>query len=190
MANVGFTIWFTGLSGAGKSTLSEALEQRFRQHRRNVEIMDGDVVRTHLSKGLSFSREDRDTNIKRIAFVCSLLTRNGVACISAAIAPYREARAWARKEIDNFVEVYVKCPLDVCRQRDVKGLYKLVDEGKIKNFTGVDDPYEEPELPELVVETDKETVEESVDRILSKLVELGYLDASYLLPSPVGSSAA
>jgi len=175
MANVGFTIWFTGLSGSGKSTLSEILEQRLQAHGHNVEIMDGDIVRTHLSKGLGFSREDRDTNIKRIAFVCNLLSRNGVICISAAIAPYREAREWAREHIGNFVEIYVKCPLDVCRARDVKGLYKLVDEGKIKNFTGVDDPYEEPEHPELVVETDKETIEESISRIFAKLEELGYL---------------
>jgi adenylyl-sulfate kinase len=175
MAQTGFTIWFTGLSGAGKSTLSEAIEARLRAIGRSVEILDGDVVRTHLSKGLGFSREDRDTNIKRIAFVCSLLTRNGVICISAAIAPYREARAWARQEIGNFVEIYVKCPLDVCRERDVKGLYKLVDEGKIKNFTGVDDPYEEPEQPELVVETNTETIEESVNRIFARLHELGYL---------------
>lgn len=176
MANAGFTIWFTGLSGAGKSTLSEIIEQRLQARGRNVEILDGDVVRTHLSKGLGFSKEDRDTNIKRIAFVCGLLTRNGVVCISAAIAPYREAREWARQEIGNFVEVYVKCPVEVCRQRDVKGLYKLVDEGKIKNFTGVDDPYEEPEHPELIIETDKETIEESVGRIFAKLEELGYLE--------------
>ncbi len=177
MTHTGFTIWFTGLSGAGKSTLSEAIERRLRAIGRNVEILDGDVVRTHLSKGLGFSREDRDTNIKRIAFVCNLLTRNGVICISAAIAPYREAREWARQEIGNFVEIYVKCPIDVCRQRDVKGLYKLVDEGKIKNFTGVDDPYEEPEHPELVVETSNETIEESVDRIFARLQELGYVTA-------------
>jgi adenylylsulfate kinase len=176
MANAGFTIWFTGLSGSGKSTLSEIIEQRLQARGRNVEILDGDVVRTHLSKGLGFSKEDRDTNIKRIAFVCSLLTRNGVVCISAAIAPYREAREWARKEIGNFVEIYVNCPLEVCRQRDVKGLYKLVDEGKMKNFTGVDDPYEAPENPDLVVETDKETIDESVERILAKLEELGYLE--------------
>src|SRR5207247_8130137 len=176
MTHKGFTIWFTGLSGAGKSTLSEAIEERLKARERNVEILDGDIVRTHLSKGLGFSREDRATNIKRIAFVCSLLTRNGVICISAAIAPYRQARQWARQEIGNFVEVYVKCPIEVCRQRDVKGLYKLVDEGKIKGFTGVDDPYEEPEHPELVVETDKETIEESVRRIFAKLEELGYLD--------------
>ncbi len=177
MANNGFTIWFTGLSGSGKSTLSEVIEQRLKARGRNVEVLDGDVVRTHLSKGLGFSREDRDTNIKRIGFVCGLLTRNDVVCISAAIAPYREARDWARKEIGNFVEIYVKCPIEVCRQRDVKGLYKLVDEGKIKNFTGVDDPYEEPLYPELVVETDKETVEESVTRIFAKLAELGYLES-------------
>src|SRR5437660_4930111 len=176
MSNTGFTIWFTGLSGAGKSTLSEVIEQRLRARGRNIEVLDGDIVRTHLSKGLGFSREDRDTNIKRIAFVCGLLTRNGVICISAAIAPYREARQWAREEIGTFVEVYVKCPIEVCRQRDVKGLYKLVDEGKIKNFTGVDDPYEEPENPELVIETDKESVGESFSRIFAKLVELGYLE--------------
>lgn len=175
MANVGFTIWFTGLSGAGKSTLAEIIEQRLRERGHNVEVLDGDEVRTHLSKGLGFSKEDRDTNIKRIAFVSKLLTRNGVATISAAIAPYREAREWARQEIGNFVEVYVKCPLEICRQRDVKGLYKLVDEGKIKNFTGVDDPYEEPENPEVVVETDKESIEQSVQKIFAKLEEFGYL---------------
>ena len=175
MINTGFTIWFTGLSGAGKSTLAWAIERRLKALDRNVEVLDGDTVRTHLSKGLGFSREDRNTNIQRIAFVCNLLTRNGVVSIAAAISPYREAREWARKEIGNFVEVYVKCPLEVCRQRDVKGLYKLVDEGRIKGFTGVDDPYEEPEHPELVIETDKETVEESVSRIFARLEELGYL---------------
>ena len=176
MTHNGCTIWFTGLSGAGKSTLSEALEHRLKAAGRNVEILDGDIVRTHLSKGLGFSREDRDTNIKRIAFVCGLLTRNGVVCISAAISPYRDAREWARQEIGNFVEVYVNCPIDVCRQRDVKGLYKLVDEGKITGFTGLDDPYEEPEHPELIVETDKETVEESLRRIMATLESLGYLE--------------
>jgi adenylylsulfate kinase len=176
MANKGFTLWFTGLSGAGKSTLSEAIEHRLKASGQKVEVLDGDVVRTHLSKGLGFSREDRDTNIKRIAFVCGLLTRNDVICISAAISPYRETRQWARDHIGNFVEVYVKCPIEVCRQRDVKGLYKLVDEGKIKGFTGVDDPYEEPEHPELIVETDRETVEESVGRIFARLEDLGYLE--------------
>jgi adenylylsulfate kinase len=176
MTNKGFTIWFTGLSGAGKSTLSKIIEQRLKARNHNVEVLDGDIVRTHLSKGLGFSREDRNTNIQRIAFVCSLLTRNGVIAIAAAISPYREAREWARKEIGNFVEVYIKCPIDVCRERDVKGLYKLADEGKLKGFTGVDDPYEEPERPELIIETDKETIEESVARIFAKLEELGYLE--------------
>jgi adenylylsulfate kinase len=171
----GCTIWLTGLSGAGKSTIAQLLEKRLKEHDMKVEVLDGDIVRTHLSKGLGFSREDRDTNIKRIAFVCSLLTRNGVISISAAISPYREVREWARREIGNFIEVYVDCPIEVCRQRDVKGLYKLADEGKIKNFTGVDDPYEKPEYAELVVETDRETVEESVARIVAKLVEFGYL---------------
>lgn len=175
MRNRGFTIWLTGLSGAGKTTLARLIERRLRTLERNVEVLDGDVVRTHLSKGLGFSREDRDTNIKRIAFVCNLLTRNGVVTIAAAISPYREARDWARSEIGNFVEVFVKCPLDVCRQRDVKGLYKQVEEGRIKGFTGVDDPYEEPEHPELVIDTDRETVEESVSRIFTRLEELGYL---------------
>lgn len=184
----GFTIWFTGLSGAGKSTLAEAIQKRLQQHGHNVEILDGDIVRTHLSKGLSFSREDRDTNIKRIAFVCGLLTRNGVVCISAAISPYRRAREWARQEIGRFVEIYVKCSLDVCRERDVKGLYKLVDEGKIKNFTGVDDPYEEPENPELIIETDKETLDESVTRILTRLVELEYLSPDNLQEKPLSAT--
>jgi adenylylsulfate kinase len=176
MTKQGFTIWFTGLSGAGKSTLAQAMEKRLRALGHNVEVLDGDVVRTNLNKGLGFSREDRDTNIKRIAFVCNLLTRNGVVCVSAAIAPYSEARAWARQEIGNFVEVYVKCPIEVCRQRDVKGLYKLADEGVIKNFTGVSDPYEAPEHPELILETNKETIEESIACIFRKLTELGYLE--------------
>jgi adenylyl-sulfate kinase len=175
MSRQGLTIWFTGLSGAGKSTLAEAVAQRLRAQGELVEIMDGDAVRTHLSKGLGFSREDRDTNIKRIAYVCSLLTRNGVICISAAIAPYREARTWAREEIGDFIEVYVKCPLEVCRERDVKGLYKLVDEGKIQHFTGIDDPYEEPENPDLVIETSKQSLEESVETLLAKVRSLGYL---------------
>ena len=184
MAATGFTIWFTGLSGAGKSTLARVVEQRLRVLSRNVEVLDGDIVRTHLSKGLGFSREDRDTNIQRIAFVCSLLTRNGVICITAAISPYREAREWARKEIRHFVEVYVKCPIEVCRQRDVKGLYRLADEGKLKNFTGVNDPYEEPEYPELVIETDKETIEDNVDRLFAKLTELGYIEPE-VTPCPI-----
>ena len=180
MNDKGFTIWFTGLSGSGKSTLSDVVEHRLRERGRNVEVLDGDVVRTNLSKGLGFSREDRDTNIKRIAFVCKLLTRNGVACISAAISPYIETREWSRREIGNFVEVYVKCPIDVCRQRDVKGLYKRADAGLLKGFTGVDDPYEEPLNPELVIESNKVSIEEGADLIIAKLEELGYLEPESL----------
>ena len=174
--NKGFTVWFTGLSGAGKSTISHLLEKKLKEWGRNVEILDGDVVRTNLCQGLGFSKQDRDSNIQRIAFVCKLLTRNGVAVISAAISPYQEARDKARREIGNFVEVYVKCPMEVCAERDVKGLYKKALKGEIQGFTGVSDPYEEPLNPEVVVETNKETVEESTNKILQKLVELGYLN--------------
>jgi adenylyl-sulfate kinase len=174
----GFTIWFTGLSCSGKSTLSNILETELRKRgRTKIEILDGDVVRTHLSKGLGFSKEDRDTNIKRIGFVCKLLTRNGIVAISAAISPYREVRDYNRKEIGNFVEVYCKCPLEVCVKRDVKGLYKKALAGEIKNYTGVDDPYEEPLNPEVILETDKETHEESVAKIIRKLEMLGYIPA-------------
>ena len=172
----GFTIWFTGLSGAGKTTVSRLVQDRLRERGiMNVEVLDGDVVRTNLSKGLGFSKEDRDINIKRIAFVCNLLTRNGVPNIAAAISPYREVRDYARKEIKNFVEVYVKCPLEVLVQRDVKGLYKKALAGELPNFTGVSDPYEEPLNPEVLIESDKETPEQSADKIIAKLEELGYL---------------
>ena len=172
----GFTIWFTGLSCSGKSTLSKILETELRKRgRTKIEILDGDVVRTNLSKGLGFNKEDRDTNIKRIGFVCKLLTRNGVVAIAAAISPYRSIRDYNRKEIGNFVEVYCKCPLEVCVRRDVKGLYKKALAGEIKNYTGVDDPYEEPLNPEVILETDQETHEESVAKIIRKLEMLGYI---------------
>lgn len=174
----GFTVWFTGLSCSGKSTLAQGLERELRRRGFNkIEILDGDVVRTHLSKGLGFSKEDRDTNIKRIGFVCKLLSRNGVIAISAAISPYREVRDYNRKEIGDFVEVYCKCSLETCIQRDVKGLYKKALAGEIKNYTGIDDPYEEPRNPEVVLETDQETPEESVAKIMQKLEALGYLPA-------------
>ena len=165
----GFTIWFTGLSGAGKSTLSVALAKVFRDRGRNVEILDGDEVRENLSKGLGFSREDRDTNIRRIGYVCHLLSRNGVVAISAAISPFREIRDENRRRIGNFIEVFAKCPLDVLIQRDVKGLYKKAIAGQIKDFTGVSHPYEEPLQPEIVIESDKESVEESLAKILHYL---------------------
>ena len=165
----GFTIWFTGLSGAGKSTLSVALSKVLRDRGRNVEILDGDEVRENLSKGLGFSREDRDTNIRRIGYVCHLLSRNGVVAISAAISPFREIRDENRRRIGNFIEVFAKCPLDVLIQRDVKGLYKKAIAGQIKDFTGVSHPYEEPLQPEIVIESDKESIEESLAKILRYL---------------------
>ena len=174
----GFTIWFTGLSCSGKSTLSKKVEVELRRRGLNkIEVLDGDVVRMNLSKGLGFSKEDRDTNIKRIGFVCKLLTRNGVIAIAAAISPYREIRDFNRREIGNFVEVYCKCPLKVCIERDVKGLYKKALAGEIKDYTGVDDPYEEPLNPEVILETDRESHEESVAKIIRKLEALGYIPA-------------
>lgn len=172
----GFTIWFTGFSGAGKTTLSRRIHELLRDRGiLNVEILDGDVVRTHLSKGLGFSKVDRDTNIRRIGWVCQLLTKHGVPNMAAAISPYRDAREEVRKMIGRFVEVYVKCPVDVCEQRDVKGLYKKARAGEVEHFTGVDDPYEEPLSAEVTVETDKETVEESAMKVIRKLEEMGYL---------------
>jgi adenylylsulfate kinase len=177
MLNKGFTLWFTGLSGAGKSTLADFVEREIRARGRNVELLDGDVVRTNLSKGLGFSKEDRDTNIRRIGFVAQLLTRNGVAVITAAISPYQAVRRECREMIgENFIEVFAKCPLEVCAERDVKGLYKKALAGEIPHFTGVSDPYEEPEYAEVVVETHLETVEESAAKILAVLEARGLID--------------
>src|SRR5215211_847335 len=172
----GFTIWFTGLSGAGKSTISEILERELRAIGRKVEVLDGDVVRTHLSKGLGFSKEDRDTNIRRIGWVCEVLSRNGVVAIAAAISPYRAIRDEVRERHGGrFFEVFIDVPLEVAIARDTKGLYKKALAGEIKGFTGVDDPYEPPLDPELVIHTDQETPTESAERILSALRQLGYL---------------
>ena len=168
----GFTLWFTGLSGAGKSTLATLLLERLKENGAKAELLDGDVVRTNLSKGLGFSKEDRDINIRRIGFVCDLLSRNGVIAIGAAISPYREIRDEIRQKVHNFVEVYVECPIDVLAERDVKGLYKKALAGEIKNFTGVSDPYEPPETPEVVVDSSTESVEESAHKIWAKLKEL------------------
>ena len=173
----GGVLWFTGLSGAGKSTLAEALAPRLRAHGKRVEILDGDVVRTNLSKGLGFSREDRDTNIARIAFVAHLLARNGVLVITAAISPFRSTRDDARKLIGDFVEIHVAPPLEECIKRDVKGLYQKAIAGEIKQFTGISDPYEEPLSPELRLDTSRLTIDEGVSRILGTLRELGYLEA-------------
>lgn len=175
MSEAGFTIWFTGLSGAGKSTISQILYDRLRARGRKVELLDGDVVRTHLSKGLGFSREDRDTNIRRIGWVCEVLSRNGVIAIAAAISPYREVRDEVRTRIPQFVEVFVDCPLEVVAGRDVKGLYRRAIGGEIPQFTGVSDPYEPPLNPEVRLDSSKETPEESAGRVWAKLEELGLI---------------
>jgi len=175
MEHKGFTLWFTGLSGAGKTTLARGVEAVLRERGMKVEVLDGDIVRQNLSKGLGFSKEDRDTNIKRIGFVCKLLTRNGVVAIGSAISPYREVRDFIRRDIGSFIEVYVKCPLETLIKRDVKGLYKKALSGEIPNFTGISDPYEEPLDPEIVVDTSIETPEESIAKIVAKLEELGYI---------------
>ena len=175
MTHKGFTLWFTGLSGAGKSTVSDIIERRLRDGGAKVEVLDGDVVRTHLSKGLGFSKEDRDTNIRRIGFVCEILSRNGVIAIAAAISPYKDIRNEIRSKIGDFVEVYAHCPLEVLVERDVKGLYKKALAGEIKEFTGVSDPYEAPENPEVMFDSSKETPQQSADRIWAKLVESGLL---------------
>jgi adenylyl-sulfate kinase len=169
------TVWFTGLSGAGKTTISEILASKLRERDVRVEVLDGDTVRENLSKGLGFSKEDRDINIRRIGFVCNLLSRNGVVAIAAAISPYRAIRDEVRAGIDNFVEVYARCPIEVLAERDVKGLYKKALAGEIENFTGVSDPYEEPLNPELTVDTDHGTPEEYADRIIDVLIEKAYL---------------
>jgi len=171
----GFTLWFTGLSGAGKSTLAQAVAERLRGRGMKVEVLDGDVVRTNLSKGLGFSKEDRDTNIRRIGWVCEVLSRNNVVAVAAAISPYRAIRDEVRSKIENFVEVYVEVPLEEAIKRDVKGLYEKALRGEIENFTGVSDPYEPPENPEVVCHTAQESVEESVAKILRKLGEDGLL---------------
>jgi adenylyl-sulfate kinase len=168
--NGGLTLWFTGLSGAGKSTIAELVEAELRERGLNVETLDGDVVRTNLSKGLGFSKEDRDTNIRRIAFVADLLSRNGVVAITAAISPYREVRDEARAAMgERFVEIHVKASVEECARRDVKGLYEKAFSGEIKEFTGVSDPYEPPLDPEITVDTETETEEESAAKVLAYL---------------------
>lgn len=169
-------VWFTGLSGAGKSTIAGALAPELHARGRNVEVLDGDVVRTHLSRGLGFSREDRDLNVARIAFVAHLLARNGVFVIVAAVSPYRNAREEARALIGDFVEVHVAPPLDECIARDTKGLYAKALAGDIPQFTGISDPYEPPERPELVIDTSRTDLATSVQLVTRRLLELGYLD--------------
>jgi adenylylsulfate kinase len=172
----GFTLWFTGLSGAGKTTIADIVERELRGRHGKVEVLDGDIVRTNLSKGLGFSREDRDTNVLRIGFVADLLTRNGVGVIVSAISPFKEVRDQVRRNVgEDFIEIFVDAPLEVCAERDVKGLYKKAFAGEIPQFTGVSDPYEPPASPELHIKTNEEEPHESARRVIARLEELGYL---------------
>ena len=173
----GFTLWFTGLSGAGKSTLATMAAEELRRRGHYVEVLDGDEVRTNLSKGLGFSKEDRDTNIRRIGYVCKLLARNGVTAISAAISPYRDIRDEVRREHERFFEVYVRCPIEALVKRDVKGLYEKALRGEIQHFTGVDDPYEDPVAPEIVVDTEQHDPDGSARLILERLEQLGLVSS-------------
>jgi len=173
----GFTLWLTGLPCSGKSTLANAVEETLLERGLPIEVFDGDEIRTNLTKGLGFSKEDRDTNIRRVGYVCRLLTRNGVISIAAVISPYQNIRDEVRESIGRFCEVFVDAPMDELVKRDVKGMYKKALAGEIKNFTGVDDPYETPEKPEIHVHTDKETIEESTNKIVKTLEILGFIPA-------------
>lgn len=175
MEHKGFTLWFTGLSCSGKTILADAVAEELRKRGMKVERLDGDVVRKSLTRDLGFSDEDRRMNIERVTFVAKLLTRNGVAVLASFISPFNDIRAYSRNEIGEFVLVYVKCSLQACEERDVKGMYAKARAGEIKNFTGLDSPFEEPDSADIVVETDKQTVEESKKIILDTLNEMGYL---------------
>lgn len=171
----GFTVWFTGLPSSGKSTLAKVLRDEIEKKNRHVEILDGDEVRLRLSKGLGFSKEDRDENIRRISYVAKIITRCGAVALTCAISPYKSIRQEAREEIQDFIEVFVDCELEQCIKRDLKGLYKKALSGEIKNFTGISDPYEKPDNPEITVNTSSETIEQSLKKIVSGLTKLGYL---------------
>jgi adenylylsulfate kinase len=171
----GFTVWFTGIPCCGKTTIADQVAIVLKKKDYTVERLDGDIVRLGLTSNLGFSKKDRDENIRRVTFVAKKLTRNNVIVLATFVSPYREQRRNARKEIERFVEVYVRCPVEICIKRDVKGMYQKALEGKIKHFTGVDDPYEEPEHPELIINTDTESIEESVKKVLHTIEELGYI---------------
>ncbi len=176
--NTGCAVWFTGLSGSGKSTLSQLLASRLRSLGAKVEVLDGDVIRTQLCKGLGFSREDREENVYRIGFVCELLSRNGIIAIVAAISPYRGSRDKLRQRITNFFEIYMDCPVEVLIQRDVKGLYKKALSGEIGQFTGISDMYEPPLAPEMTIDSSSEMPEPCVEKILCRLAEMGIIPAA------------
>ncbi len=171
----GFTLWFTGLPCSGKTTVADILAKELKRRGAATERLDGDIVRKSLTRDLGFTKEDRDKNIERITFVAKLLSRNNVCVLTSFISPYRSVRDKVRSEVTNFIEVFVDCPVDVCEKRDVKGMYKKARKGEIKNFTGVDDPYENPANPEITIYTDKETPEESAANILTALEKMGYI---------------
>jgi adenylyl-sulfate kinase len=171
----GVTVWFTGLPCSGKTSIADKVAEVLKATGKKVERLDGDIVRKSLTSDLGFSKEDRNQNIKRVTFVAKLLTRNGVIVLATFISPYRERRFKSRLEIGDFIETYVRCPLETCIERDVKGMYLKAMRGEIENFTGVNDPYEEPDNPELIIDTDKETLDESVERVIDMMKELGYL---------------
>ena len=171
----GVTLWFTGLPCSGKSAVADRVAEILREQGLRTERLDGDIVRKSLTRDLGFSKKDRDENIRRITFVAKLLTRNGVIVLTSFISPYREVRAYACEEIGSFIEVYVKCSLDVCIKRDIKGMYEKAIKGEVKEFTGISDPYEEPLDPDILLETDKEELEESAAKVIEKLKELGYI---------------
>ncbi len=171
----GVTLWFTGLPCSGKSAVADEAAKILNEKGLKVERLDGDIVRQDLTRDLGFSKQDRDENIRRITFVAKLLTRNGVIVLTSFVSPYKKARERARKEIGNFIEAYVKCPVEVCMKRDVKGMYKKAIKGEIKEFTGISDPYEEPENPDLLIDSDNETPEESTQKVIDMLKERGYL---------------
>jgi len=173
--NKGVAIWLTGLSGSGKTTISIPLLEKLKKMGYKVQILDGDVVRQKLTKDLGFSKEDRDKNIERVTFVAQQLVNHGVIVVCAFISPYISERLYARNEIDSFIEVFVKCPLEVCEKRDVKGLYAKARAGEIKNFTGIDDPYEEPKNPEIIANTSISSIDEEVDLIVNYLKTNNYI---------------
>lgn len=176
----GFVLWFTGLSGAGKTTLAMELLPRLQARGIRIERLDGDVVRESLTKDLGFTKEDRDENIRRVTFVARLLSRNNVAVLASFISPFAQTREWVKGEVTNFIEVFVDAPLDVCEERDVKGLYAKAREGKIKHFTGIDSPYEPPQNPDIHVKTHEQTVEESAEQVIAWLEERSFIPARVL----------
>lgn len=181
MKSTGVTLWLTGLSGSGKTTIAKEIARQLKLRDCSVEVLDGDIVRTHLSKGLGFSKEDRDTNVRRIGFVADLLSRNGIVAITAVISPYRAVRNEIRMMTKNFIEVYVNAPLEVCEDRDVKGLYAMARAGEIRGFTGIDDPYEEPIDPEIVCNTAQESLQESVAKVIAELERLDFVSPMPIL---------